>query len=287
MKKSLKILYFGLLIVVILVVVGVIAIGLFADNALKMAVESAGTKALNVGVSVRDVDLSILGGTVGLQNLVIDNPPGYQHERLLELGEAKIAVESRSLLRDVVNIKDIRLDGANVVLEQKGIFGNNLQELMKSLPAKEKQTSESAGKKLHVDSLEITNTKVNVKLLPVPGKVDTLTLKLAPIKMTDLGGENDLDTIALSRKILFAIAGGIAEQGADLLPEEMLGSLASELKKVGALPGTLVNKGGKILEAGTDVGKGVGEQVLKGAEGVGKGIAEGLKGILKPKEKED
>lgn len=294
MRKSHKILYVALLTVVILVTVAVISISLFADKALKLAIESAGTKALNVGVTVSNVDLSILGGRLGFQGLVIDNPPGYQHERLLELSGAKIAVETRSLLSHVVNIKDIRLDGVNVALEQRGISSNNLQDVMKSLPAKNKQTSEPDGKKLHIDSLEITNAKVNVKLLPVPGKADTLTLTLAPIKMTDLGGENDLDAITLSRTVLLAIAGGIAEQGADLLPTEMLGSLTSELKKLGAVPGALLTEGGKILGAGTEIGKGaaeagkdVGKGVIKGAEDVGKGLTEGLKGLLKPKEKED
>ena len=294
MKKPLKILCIILLVIVILIAIASVAVRLFADSALGVAIESAGTKALNVGVSVDKVDLSVLRGRLGLQNLVINNPAGYQHDTLLELAQGQVTVESRSLLSDVVNIKDISLDGVNVVLEQRGISSNNLQDIIKQLPTKEKQASEPAGKKLHIDSLEITNIKVNVKLLPIPGKVDTLTLKLTPIKMTDLGGENDLDTIALSRKLLLAIAGGIAKQGAGLLPDEMLGSLKSELGKLGALPDILMDTGGKLLEAGTDVGKdateagkSVGEGVIKGVENVGKGITEGLTGLLKKKEEKD
>jgi len=280
MKKSLKIIYTVAAVIATLLIVAVIAIHLFADNAVKMAIESAGTKALQVKVAVDDVDLSILGGKLGFQNLVIDNPPGYKHERLLELSDAKIAVQIGSLLTDIINIKDIRLDGVNVVLEQRGVTSNNLQDIMKSLPAKEDKPSEPGGKKLHIDNLEITNAQVRVKLLPIPGKDDTLTLKLAPIKMTDLGGENDIDTVALARKILLAIAGGIAEQGAGLLPEDMLGSLASQLDKLGALPTAFLDKGGKLLEAGKDVGGGI----IKGAGDAGKGITNGLKGLFKPKE---
>jgi len=291
MKKSLKILYTVLSVIVILLIVAVIAINLFADSAVKIAIESAGTKALNVGVTVDSVDLSILAGKLGFQNLVINNPPGYKHRRLLELSEAKIAIETRSLLTDIVNIKDIRLDGVNIVLEQRGISGNNLQDIMKVLPAKEAKPSEPGGKKLHIDTLEITNARAKVKLLPVPGKVDTLTLKLAPIKMTDLGGENDIDTIALTRKVLLAIAGGIAEQGVGVLPKEMLGSLASQLNKLGALPAAFLDKGGKLLDAGKDVGKttidtgkDIGGDIIKGAGDAGKGITDDIKGLFKPKE---
>jgi len=291
MKKSLKIIYEVAAVIAVLLIVVVIAINLFADSAVKMAIESAGTKALQVGVAVDSVNLSILGGKIGFQNLVIDNPPGYEHKQLLELNEAKIAVEIGSLLTDIINIKDIRLDGVNMVLEQKGITSNNLQDIMKSLPAKDKEPSEPGGKKLHIDSLEITNTRVNVKLLPIPGKADTLTLTLAPIKMTDLGGENDIDTVALTRKVLLAIAGGIAEQGVGVLPKEMLGSLASLLDKLGALPAAFLDKGGKLLEAGTDLGKttveagkDIGGDIKKGADDVRKGITDGLKGLLKKDE---
>ena len=286
MKKSLKILYTVLSVIVILLIVVVIAINLFADSAVKMAIESAGTKALQVGVAVDSVNLSILGGKIGFQNLVIDNPPGYKYEKLLELGDAKIAVETGSLLTDIINIKEIKFDGLNVVLEQKGVTSNNLQDIMKAFPAKETEPAEPAeptepgGKKLHIDTLEITNAQVKVKLLPLPGKVDTLTLKLAPIKMTDLGGENDIDTVALVREVLLALAGGIAEQGAGILPKEMLGSLTSQLDKLGALPAAFLDKGGKLLGAGKDVGGGV----IKGAGGATKGVTDGIKGLFKPKE---
>jgi hypothetical protein len=286
MKKSLKIIYTVAAVIAILIIVVVIAINLFADSAVEAVIESAGTKALQVNVAVDDVDLSILGGKIGFRNLVIDNPPGYKHERLLELGRASIAVQTGSLLTDIVNIKDIRLDGVNVVLEQRGVTSNNLQDIMKSLPAKETGPAEPAepgGKKLHIDNLEITNAQVNVKLLPVPGKVDTLTLKLAPIKMTDLGGENDIDTVALVRKVLLALAGGIAQQGADILPKEMLGSLTSQLGKLGVLPTAFVDTGGKVLDAGKDVGGGA----IKGAGSATKGVTDGIKGLFKPKEDED
>ena len=290
MKKLRKTLSIVLSAIVILFVIIAVAVSLFANNALGVAIETAATKALNVGVSVSEVDLSILRGGLGIENLVINNPPGYQHDTLLELTKGGVTVNARSLLSDVVNIKDVTLDGVNVVLEQRGVSGNNLQDIIKGLPAKEKQKSKPAGKKLHIDRLEVTNIRVNVKLLPVPGKLDTLTVKLAPITMTDLGGADDLDTVALSRKLLLAIAGGIAEQGAGLLPDEMLGSIASELGKLGALPDVLVKQGGKILEVGTDAtqaGKAIGEGVIKGAEDVGKGITEGLKGLLKKEDKKE
>jgi hypothetical protein len=269
MKKALKAVRIILLAIVILVVVIALAINLFADRALKIGIETAGTKALNVGVSVGDVDLAIMKGKLGLENLVINNPPGYQHKQLLELRDSHIEVDIKSLLGDVVNIREIKLDGMNLVLEQRGISGNNLQDVIKSIAAKDKQ-AEPSGKKLHIDNLEITDVTVKLKPLPIPGRVDTVPLKLKPIKMTDLGSDNKLDTARLSGKILLAIAGGVAEQGAGVLPEEIIDPLKGELERLGKLSGALLEEGGKIFKEGTDLGK---------------ELTEGLGGLLKPKKK--
>ncbi len=273
MKKPVKVLSIVLLVIVVLVVVAVAAVGLFADKALKVGIETAATKALTVGVSVSGVDLSIIGGKLALQNLMVDNPSGYQHPRLLELKHAQVAVDIRSLLSDTVKIKDIKLDGAQVVLEQRGVSGNNIQDIMKSMPSAPKTQEPNqppSGKKLHIDNLDITNTTLKAKLLPVPGKADTVTLQLAPIKMTNLGSDEKLDMAALSGKILAAIAQGIAEQGAGVLPDDMVNSMKSTLAKTAEL-------GKEALQTGTDLGKGA----IKTTED----LTKGLKGLLKPKEK--
>jgi len=274
MKKPLKVLSIVLLVIVVLVAIAVAAVGLFADKALKAGIATAATKALNVGVSVDGVDLSIMGGKLTMQNLMVDNPPGYQHPRLLELKQAQVEVYIRSLLSDTVKIKAIKLDGAQVVLEQRGVSGNNIQDVIKSMPSAPKTqepAQQPSGKKLHIDNLEITNTTVKVKLLPVPGKADTVTLQLAPIKMTNLGSDEKLDIAALSGKILAAIAQGIAEQGAGILPDDMVNTMKSTLAKTAEL-------GKEILGTGKDVGKGA----VKTTED----LTKGLKGLFKPKEKQ-
>jgi len=277
MKKTFNALRVVLLAILILLLIAVVAVNLFADYAVRVGIETAVTKTLNVGVSVSNVDLSIMAGKLALQNLLISNPPGYQHEKLLELKNAKIEVDVKSLLSDVVNIREIKLDGVNVVLEQRGISGNNLQDIIKTISSgqKDKDKPETSGKKLHIDVLEISNVTVKVKLLPVPGKVDTIPLKLSPIRMTNLGGDNKLDTAALSGKILLAIANGVAEKGVGVLPKDIVDTITSTLDETIDL-----SKG--IIEGRDDIGK----KIIKDAEDIGKGVTEGLKGLLKPKKEE-
>ena len=104
MKSLRKILRIVLLAIVVLIVCIVVLIHLFGNSLLKTGIETAASKTLNVGVKIDDMDFSILGGKVSFQNLVIDNPPGYKYERLLEVGSAHIAVSIGSLLKDTVNI---------------------------------------------------------------------------------------------------------------------------------------------------------------------------------------
>lgn len=268
MKKSLKIVRIVVLVILILIISVVVLIQLFGNSALKAGIETAASKTLGVGASIDDMDFSILGGSVGFENLIIDNPPGYQHDKLLEVGKAHVAVSIGSLLKDTVNIKEIKFDSINVVIEQKGIT-NNLQDIIKALPKSEKeQPKDEAGgkpaKNFLIDNLEITNVTVKAKLLPVPGKADTVTLKLNPIRMTNLGSDSKMDLAKLTAKILLAIATGVAEQGAGKLPEGMIDGMKASLSAAKELGETAAEEGKKILETGKDAG----EEVVEGFKGL-------------------
>jgi hypothetical protein len=274
MKSVRKILRIILLATLALIVCVVVLIHFFGNSLLKTGIETAASKTLSVPVNIDDMDFSILGAKVGFQGLVIDNPPDYKHEKLLEVGDARIAVSTGSLLKDTVNIKEITLDNVNVVLEQKDIRGNNLQDIIKAIPKSEEEPegkTKKEGKKLHIDKLELTNITVNAKLLPVPGKVDTVTLKLDPIRMDNLGSDDKLDVAALTAKILLAITTGVAKQGAGLLPESVTDALGTTLGITTEVGKTAVEGGTKLLEGGADAGK---------------GIIEGVQGLFKSKKKD-
>ena len=262
MKKSLKSLRIFLLVIVLLVVTVLLIIDLFADRAVKIGIETAATKTLNIGVDIDDIDLSIIGGKLAMQNLIIKNPPGYQHDKLLELRNANIEVNVKSLLNDVVNIREIRLDGMEVTIEQRGVSGNNLQDVIAAIPKSQETKDEPSGKKLHIDNLEISDITVKVKLLPVPGKADTVTLEISPIKMTDLGSDNKLDTAELTSRILLAIASGVAEQGVGVLPKNMVDTMQSTLEKTIDIGKAASEKGQELM----DTGKKLFEGLLKSKE---------------------
>ena len=279
MKKILKIV---LLVLLVLIIILVVAFNLYADKALKWGIEKGGTSALKVPVVLGKANLSLLGGSLGLQNFAIANPPEYKNKQFLDLKSASFKVKTASLLGNIIEIPEIKLNNVNVVLEQKDIRSNNIQDILNNISAGEKQpaptdkTKQAGGKKLHINYLEITGVVVQVNLLPLPGKADAISLKLPPIKMKDLGNDGTMTTGALVSKIIVAISQSIAENGEGILPDDLLNPLKDSLKGFEQLSGKLFDEGKTIGEGLKDAGKGAADKV--------KDLGESLKGIIKPKE---
>ena len=271
-KKKMSKIVVGLLVFILILI---LLISIFGDIALKTGVESAGTSAMKVNVKLDDISLSMLAGKLKMNNLVVDNPEGYQNPTFLELGNAYIDLKTTSLLSDTIEIETMQFDNITLTIEQKGLT-NNLKEILANLPKSEPtedKSEEKSGKNLLIKQLDINGVTVKAKLLPVPGRADNLTFELAPIHMENIGSKEDINTPELVSKILLAIAGGIAQKGKDVLPLDMVDSIGDELTK----------QGQKLLQGGIDVGAGV----IEGGKDIGKEATDALKGLNPFKKKEE
>jgi hypothetical protein len=259
MKTKKIVLNYIVLPLVILLVVLAATFFFVGSTLIKSGIEKAASSALGVPVTIKSINLSILQGRVSINGLVVKNPPGYANETLLELGEASVNLDTGSLLSDTVKIQLIKLDGTKLTMEQKGL-SNNLKEILDKLPKEEKKAEskpEEEGKNLHINRLEITNTNVRVKLLPVPGKSDTVSLKLDPIIMNNLGTDQKLRMGILIAKVLKAMAMGIAKQGAGVLPDDMVKGIGSSLDKAAEIGKSAAKEGKKALESGKEAVEGI------------------------------
>jgi hypothetical protein len=261
MKSAKKIVTYVVVSVVVILLVLIVGISLSGAGMIKGVVEKTASSTLGVPVTVKSISLSIMRGQVEIKGLVVKNPPGYANDTLLELGDGVVNLDIASLMHDTIKIQLVKLNDAKLTIEQKGLT-NNLNEILDKMPKEEKSATpktEKPGKNLTVNKLEITNTNVRVKLLPIPGKSDTVSLKLDPIVMENLGTDKKLSVATLVTKVIGALATGIAKQGAGLLPDDMVKGIGSTL--------------GKTAELG------------KSATEAGKNAVEGIKGILGGKKK--
>lgn len=262
MKKLIRVILFAIVFVIVLAFIGLVAAILFADKAVKTAVETAGTRTLNVAVTIGKANASLLAGAVGLQDITVANPAGYQGPALLKLQQVDLKADTASLLGKEVLIKDMKLDNMELFVEQNGLQ-NNLYQVIKPL----RQPHEPTGKSLVIDNLEIANITVHASVSGIPGQARSMDLKLASIKMADLGRSEKMDTAVLIGKILLAVAQGVAEQGGGILPKETIGDLGSVLDKALDLGKTILTPGGKTPDG-------------QEKDSLGKTVTDGLKDLL-------
>lgn len=267
-KKRMKKIIVRILIgILVLLLIGVLIFKLYGNRLVRTAIIFGTEKALQVDVRLENIDLRVVGGKVDLKNMEIDNPEGYTHPTFLKMGRAYMDLGVLSLMSDTVEIEKVQLDEMHLVIEQKGKT-NNLKEILNNLPQSEPTEAESepveegTGKNVRITVLEINTVEVKAKLLPIPGQADTVTLRIKPIRLENLGTDEKIDMAGVTAKILKAISKGIAEQGADVLPTDMIGSIGEELGKQG-------------------------KALLKGTQDVGKSAADTIKdlgGLFKKKE---
>ena len=111
MKKLIVRLLIALVVVVIL---AVLAAGLFLDGAIKRGVETFGPKLTKVDIKLQSVSLSLLSGAGTIKGLVVGNPEGFKTPSAISVGEATFALKPSSLLSDKIIIKTINVQGPEI-----------------------------------------------------------------------------------------------------------------------------------------------------------------------------
>ena len=126
MKKVKKILLFGGIGLLVLIVVAVIVVGLFLGKIVKAGMEAVGPKITQTTLTVDAVDVSLLTGSATVKNLVIGNPQGYKAPSAISVGLAAVSVSSMSVLSDKIVVKSIRVESPEITFEGNPFGANNL-----------------------------------------------------------------------------------------------------------------------------------------------------------------
>jgi len=183
MKKLLKILG-GIFAVFIILV---IALLIWLDAAVLKGFNNAVPAALGVPASLEDASIRPLRGKLTLKGLHIGNPKGYKTDGLLDLGTLYIRYDTASALTDTIIINEILIDDL-VVTYEKGLRNSNLGALLDQLSSEEdgekeakaekeeKSGEEKPSKKVIIEKLTISHSKMNLSLTGAMGTVFPLPL---------------------------------------------------------------------------------------------------------------
>ena len=269
MKKLLKVLVGIVVVLVVLVLALVLTLPFTIGPIVKTAAAVGGPKALGVPVSVGDVKLSPLAGSLVISHVKVGNPKGYSDKNAFAVDKVEVGLSLKSLLSDTVVVKKIQIDAPAITFESKDGQSNfdammanakKASEEEKAKPDKEKKP----GKKVIIEEFTLNSGKVSYASGLTLGKA--MTIPLPSVTVRDIGKASGGTTFvdALTEVINGILNGlsqavtGAAGSAGDLL--KGLGGSASGAAK-GA---TEALKG--VTGGATDAAKGA-TDTLKGATG--------------------
>ena len=243
--------------VVLTVIIGG-AVFLFSslDSIVKKIIEDVGTQVAGVKVSVGGVKISLSEGKASISGLTVANPPGFSSDPAFKLGEVSVALDTGSLNKNPIVIKDV-LVASPAVSYELASGGSNLDAIQKNVqaftakqgggkaePAKpaDKAADKGEEKKVVIDHLAITGGQVKLAAGGIPGAATTASLP--KIEMKDIGKESGgASSAQVAQKVMDSLVNGAIKASTSF--GNVLGNVGDKAKALvpgdagGALKGLL------------------------------------------------
>jgi len=118
----------GVLVLVVIVGAGVFYLWSNMDGLIKTAIEKYGSQATQTQVKVEGVKISPSNGEGAISGLTVANPKGYSAANAFMLGLVSVKVDTGTITKNPVVIREIVIDRPQVAYEM-GPGGSNLQTI--------------------------------------------------------------------------------------------------------------------------------------------------------------
>jgi len=183
MKKFL----IGIAVLLLIVIAGfALFIKFGTEPTIKYALETEGSAMTESKVAVQGVDLSLLGGSLSLTGLTLDNPQGFTTPRALTMGEVSVNIDRNSLMSDKIIVNRILLDKPSITFE-RGQGSSNLEIIKKTLDKYIPRTETTEPTKtVLIKELLINGAELTYNMKP-GGQLRTLTLPDAKVQNISSG----------------------------------------------------------------------------------------------------
>jgi hypothetical protein len=133
MKRTLWIA--GGVIGAIVIVVAVAAVWFFSniDSLVKTAVEKVGSDVTKVKVTLDKADIAVTSGKAALSGLTVGNPQGFKGPYAFALGQVAVALDTASIGKDPIVIKEVRITAPKVNYEISPQGQRNIDTIKKNV----------------------------------------------------------------------------------------------------------------------------------------------------------
>lgn len=221
--------------VIVLVVVGVgVYVTLFSGDLVKDAIETYAPQYLGSDVRVGTVDLSVTEGSGEVRGLQIDNPQGFENGQAFKLGKIKLVLDPTQISQELVVLKHVQIDGAEIAAIARG-QDTNLQQLMDNVMAAvgADDTADTGPEvKLIIDRLDFTNTQTTVS----SDILGDLVVDMPDIHLKDVGRATNGATIGeVIKQVLEPVYKSVSKQmiaqGLNLDVEGLKGNVKEKISE--------------------------------------------------------
>lgn len=219
---------------------GLLLCPLWLGPMVRTAANAAVPEFTGTPFSAGDIYINPYTGHFSFKRIRLANPSGYPVPDAFTVETVDIDLDTASLGSDTIHIREIAVEAPYASYVKDGTGTNNFDRIIANAKAKAKaegiekpkSESKSPGKKVIIDRLTVSGTRVKVSILPeMP--IPTITLR-------DIGRESNGATLAeVGEAILSAAQGLMTSLG---------GSVTSALGTVGAGVTNAIGTAGTMLK---------------------------------------
>ena len=292
MKKWIKwLIVLGVLLFVVLPLTLLIVAWIFIDPIGQKLIEVGGTQALGVKTQVGNFHCSILGGSVAIRNMTIDNPSGFDPaQKTFSMGTVSTGVSLGSLSSDTIEISELVIEHLKLHIESNEKT-TNVQAIMANVnaggssaapaadPAKPAAASAGPEKKFKVALIRLKNIGMDVHATwPADYKA---SFTIPPFEMHDIWKKDGSGYTSgeLITEILNRTTKAGLEVGGKGLQDQIKARLMAELDKAGDKIKNAVQA--EVNKATKDLTKDAQKALTDGAKDATKDAGKDLKNDLK------
>jgi len=225
----------------VVLLVAIVAIGVYLYNSIDSIVETAitkyGSQILGTDVHVGSVDISLKSGRGTIRDIRVGNPDGFGSGNAFQLDELTLDVQVASLNKDPIVIEEIDITGpeANVVFNSKaesnlGTIKKNVDDYQVSSKGHTTTKGDSGyEKRFLIRSFRFEQGEVKADATEL-GQ-GTVEADLPPVRLNDLGGPNGAPPDAIGKAVAQAFLGAVMGAVGDELADRAKGEAKDEAVK--------------------------------------------------------
>ncbi len=152
-----KKIFYSLIIVILVLVVGSYFLFSHMDSILRSAVEKIGSKTTGTTVTLSSLKTSLKEGQVSLSRLTMSNPAGFSQANAISFKDIMVSLDPSSATQQTIVLNKVIIKDPYLLYEMKeGSSRSNLQQIQKNIQryfaSKQAKNNESNQKKFRCDS---------------------------------------------------------------------------------------------------------------------------------------